>query len=669
MFKAIKFGSKNYSEIIICLLFFGCSLLVWPSLLEIGFLPRMLFLLFELLVICIYLFQTNSFLPKPNLTLIAYTLLVIWSFTGFTQSINISELVFGLTKIICGFLTFYLLLTLFGNSPNLKDRLAAYMPAVFLVIIIVNTPVVIWQAYSAEVLSFKESDLKALTGLMSNKNLGAEYFSLLIPFFLFYKTESRFEFLIRWGIPVFIIVFSILLQCRAAFFSAIIALLISVVILISVENRNKRVLFYLVTGFGLIAISFIAINFFSENKVYSLFAEIVNPHKGTGGVRITNWTIALKQMQEHPISGLGLENWKIDFPKYGYRQNGYIFNHRLLNDFFTIGTETGIPGLLLFIILILSPIISFLTIKTLSSSYLHKVAFVVIITYAIIAFFNFPKDRVEHFLLLNFSIALLCPFNASKIKFGNGVLAFFVVIILLGSYITLNRLNSEYNLNKALAFRQQGKWSQVIRFINKAENPFYSLDYSTTPIVWYRGLAYFMQGNQKQARLDFESAYKQHPNHVQVLSNYATMLELDGLHREAEALYKQLIHIAPRFWEAHENYGILLFNQKRYEEGFALFDTRRKKSKQPRYWMVGFNLSKEYWKSLNQEYDMLINAGKTNEADLVAAKLQSVFSKVVSLNFFYAQSLYNRGQEDEAYLVASQSPDKGQKFFKFLKEN
>ncbi len=654
----MKFQFPKLPEILLLLLLLGCSLLVWTALLDISFLPRFSFLFLMLLVINGYFFSIKASVSQINPTTLIYASFILLASFVTVNALNPAESIFGITKLLSGFLTYFILLHLFGNTPTLKDNISRSAPFLFLGVIIVNSLVIAAQISDKGMFSMKEKDLLDLSGLMSNKNLGAEFFSMLIPFFAFYKAQSKMETLLKWGMPLLIILFSIVMQARGAFLAAIAGCAICFVFEWK-SNAGKLVVFRnLAIAVVIVGISFLVIDYFSSNQVSKLFAEIFKPKLGTGNTRLNNWFIGLKQIQEHPFLGLGLENWKIDFPKYGYKQAAKTFASHPLNDFISIATETGLFGLMLFIALLLFPLYHFITAKSEHVSPLEKIAFTLLIIYGVVACFNFPKDRMEHFLMFNFCLAVLSPFKISNTKWNSQVFIMFGLLISGGLYIAQQRISAEYNLAKALKYRQQNNWGKVIKYIDKAENPYYSLDISTSPVVWYRGVAAFTLGNSSQARLDFETAYRQHPNHTQVMSNQAAMLELDGKHTDAETLYKNLIKMSPIFWEAYENYAILLYNQKRYEEALRLLIPYKRKGKARRYQMIRYNLSAAYWNSLSQESGKLKQEGKTAEAKQIDKKLQELLPQYAIVYEKYARLLFKEGRYSDAYSVAFQSPDK-----------
>ena len=79
------------------------------------------------------------------------------------------------------------------------------------------------------------------------------------------------------------------------------------------------------------------------------------------GVRLSSWERTMKLIREHPLFGVGTGNWKIAVLKYENQERSdfhyMLKNH---NDFAEITAETGLPGGLLFVSVIILIMFSFI---------------------------------------------------------------------------------------------------------------------------------------------------------------------------------------------------------------------------------------------------------------------------------------------------------------------
>ena len=98
---------------------------------------------------------------------------------------------------------------------------------------------------------------------------------------------------------------------------------------------------------------------------------------------------------------------------------------------------------------------------------------------------------------------------------------------------------------------------------------FYDIDNTSTPLLWYRGVAYFSLKNYELALKDFKQAYQINPNHIHVLNNLGTTYQLIGNSELAKLYYKQAIKVNPTFKEVRVNLSAILFNEKKYDEALS----------------------------------------------------------------------------------------------------
>ena len=105
----------------------------------------------------------------------------------------------------------------------------------------------------------------------------------------------------------------------------------------------------------------------------------------------------------------------------------------------------------------------------------------VLIGYFIISFFSFPKERIFHQVLLSFFLAYSASITMdvgkfhevikiAKNRFIIPVMAFILFSsIIFGAF----RMKGEYHVKRALFFRANQQWHQVIEEIDKGLTPFY----------------------------------------------------------------------------------------------------------------------------------------------------------------------------------------------------
>ena len=231
----------------------------------------------------------------------------------------------------------------------------------------------------------------------------------------------------------------------------------------------------------------------------------------------------------HPILGVGAGNWKISLPRYGvgnllngsYTSMSYI-EIRPYNDFLQVFSETGILGFLFYGgIFLLCAIVAM---RQLSGQNIRRNGLVaitlmpVLFGFAIISFFDFPKERVEHLVLMGILLASCATLGRSTRTLSSvsyrliamSILLVSTGCIILGGY----RLNGDIHTIRMRSAMYTGDWKSVITESDKAFSPLYTLEPTSTPLHWYRGAANFHLGNIGNALSDYLQARRNNPNHI-----------------------------------------------------------------------------------------------------------------------------------------------------------
>lgn len=307
---------------------------------------------------------------------------------------------------------------------------------------------------------------------------------------------------------------------------------------------------------------------------------------GSGGERIELWKKSLKVFKENPLLGTGIGSWKIEVLKYGHKgletENNKTFHQRPHNDFIWILAEQGIVGLAAYLLLVAIVLYNIIRkLKNTTDPQLRLFYFscqYTYIGYLIFSFFSFPKERMEHNVILMFVFAIvLMSDNLNKGSNGkaNIVHLVFVLALLLNLFalnVGIKRFTSEVHMQKAYTARAESNWQKVVDEIAKAENENYTIDPMCTPLKWYSGSAYYNMGNQEKAFDDFYSSYLVNPNHVHVLNNLGTAYEIKGEHDKAINMYQRALVISPGFRDSELNLSATFYNAAKKDDAFIVFN-------------------------------------------------------------------------------------------------
>ena len=283
--------------------------------------------------------------------------------------------------------------------------------------------------------------------------------------------------------------------------------------------------------------------------------------------RFVLWQLSLRMAVENPLIGVGSGQWAIVRPHYGEFEKIEMDGDRFIeiqfqrphNDYVWVLAENGVFGILAYIAIFIILAVYALKIAVKSKEADHKIFSLLMLFgltgYMVIAFFAFPKERVVHtvFLML-IAAAIVAVYHKTfpkrriishrKILFCN---IFFLGLLIVAGFVGYTRMQSDIHTKNGLQARQQGDWHRVISEMGQAYSPFYSVDPTATPLMWYRGMAHYELGLIEKARIDFNKAYGDHPNHVHVLNNLATCHALLNDTNSAFKYFIRMLETFPRF--------------------------------------------------------------------------------------------------------------------------
>ena len=420
----------------------------------------------------------------------------------------------------------------------------------------------------------KNRAFDSIAGSMGHKNLLSSIQFLLLPVLIYNLSNLNriIKILSVFSLCLAIIIF-FQTQSRAVLGAIIISSIIYLFITkISITYLKKIFVFTLALFIS--AYAFL----FSLDRLEVFKKEITKSIDFSSSQRFSLYKSSINLIADNFIFGVGPGNWRIKIWEYGLYNNtfGDSFAQRPHNDFLWIFSEGGfIAGLsyiLLFLILLKD---SFWLFKNSNNPVFFKLLFCMFIGYSFISMFDFPFERISHLIIFFVFVSIII---SSKIKLNHNdtfkistsLIFFYSLTTLFIIYIGYVRYNSEIHSNNAIKLKQKGNWSYVVKAIDKAYSKmFYEIDNTSTPLLWYRGVAYFSTKNYELALRDFKNAYNVNPNHIHVLNNLATTYQLIGNTMSAKLYYDKAIKVNPSFKEARVNLSAILYNEKKYNEALS----------------------------------------------------------------------------------------------------
>jgi len=112
----------------------------------------------------------------------------------------------------------------------------------------------------------------------------------------------------------------------------------------------------------------------------------------------------------------------------------------------------------------------------------------------------------------------------------------------------------------------------MVREANKAYSIIYPMDLSSTPLSWYKGMAYFNSGLINDAIREYEMALRINPNQLRLLNDIASAYEHNDQLSQAVFYYRKAIAISPFFIEANLNLSATYFNSNNIDSSFYYID-------------------------------------------------------------------------------------------------
>ncbi len=445
-----------------------------------------------------------------------------------------------------------------------------------------------------------------LTATFANKNIFAEVLAVLLPFQVYSLSRLERPWKVAAALNTVLSVFLIVMSLsRSAWVSLAMGLLMAGVFLLIRSDRKKFRKFLSVRTFMLILISLAVLggsvllleNKSGEQVFRKQVHNLLHPGYGSARDRLLLWEKTLEMSLEDPVFGKGLGSWKIAVMEQGNEglksADNLTFYQRPHNDFLWILSEQGGIALLLFILLAGMALLSLVRHSGPDGFEWNMAVFTATVIYLGLSLFAFPKERTEH--LLFFSVFLASGLAAGDkgrpaLPAGPAIRtlpAVFLLILLPAALVTgIIRYRSEGYTRKALLARDRQQWKQSLRYLERANNPLYRFDPTSTPLSWYEGMAWYNLGEQGRAMECFTDAWERCPWHPHVLNNLAGSYAIRGDNSQAVRYYSEAVRVSPHFDDAWLNLAAVEYNSGHFTAAYRALrrvDTAFSSEQYPQY--------------------------------------------------------------------------------------
>lgn len=610
-----------------------------------------------------------------NILLLRSSLLFICFLFVFYTGIHLlwgnvySDSIFDWLKNVSYFLLLFFLIQLYSYN-ELKNGLPVYLSLLGIVLTTLGAAE-IFQLVQSGKLSIPLSTYQVKT-VFGHRNLYAQILFLSFPFQVYqvFAAKNRFLKILQVVFAVVTLFLLIILSNRAVWFALVAGF--GLVIIFDFWRKKKKITspvfkvgnlkFLSIFLFVTILLSGFFFTYFTRtSEAEEHFSNIIKFEKGSGKDRLELWERTLKIIEEKPIFGCGAANWKIEMLKYGSKglvsENNITFYQRPHNDFLWIFSEFGILGGLLYLFAFLWAFASLIsrikTVKDRSNVLFNYAILYSLIGITIFSFFSFPHERIVHNILLSlfFAVIIVGHYKDKTLisipKQGLFKMVFFSIsALLLFVSITFGyqRFISESHTKKALIAKMENRHSTVINEINKANSPFYQMDPLSTPLSWYKGLAWYQIGQTDSAAVYLQKAKQLNPYHVHVLNNLASAYARKGETNQAVKTYKEALNIYPDFEEASLNLCAVYYNAGQTDNAFAVLKEIDINSQNPKYkTFLAIVLKSIIIKILKEEGKQEMTASLPDDEEWYYQQyILSVSEKVLIKNLIFKANVFSK---------------------------
>ena len=434
-----------------------------------------------------------------------------------------------------------------------------------------------------------ELDSRFPTGTHANSNLyglALVYsFPFLVHAILLHKGFWRYASALTLAISLFMIYDSGSRSAVSTIFLSLVVLLVVLLIRAS-ANKQRRKRIILIT-LPLIMVALYAMGHIWGKKAVSLQFSlmwqeqpVLYPNSPSLDHRMVLWNKSFQMLGEHPVTGVGAGNWKLNIQQYGFNAYGdggdYGLNvpQRAHNEFLEIANEGGVLALLALVLLFGMAIRQSLRLAFDQDRQIFIRGSLLLnfwIGYLLSCFFNFPLERPFHLLLFAFGLAV--TFSGT----GRGpsrwkVPGFAVVIpgvVICGALIWFSsfKIGGELKFKEVKQLQQAQEWQALLDASDGYENWYTPVDPETgLPLPWYRSLGAFGTGQLELGLQESKMASEITPFHLGVRVNLAAAFHLNRQFPEAISTYEALLETFPDYHEGRLNLSLSCFEAGQFEQ-------------------------------------------------------------------------------------------------------
>ena len=589
--------SIRLGSLILCILCASIPIFMLTSVYNYALLPKRILLQFGLLIIAILWWldcqnkKTDFFQSPLYLPLGIYFIFAIISIAQATNTITaITELAHQLTFLFLFVLTYH---TFRLESLPTFLRICA-------IVGIVVSALGILEARGIDATWFPISNGRP-SATFAYRNFAAAYLIMSLPFTILLCLQAKKNTDIPLGILASTMMFTFLIytRTRGAWVGFLCAMFITLLIAGFSKWRWQTPFFFTnplwknTTNKAILALSILIMAILitlppkiatshsraideSKLELSDAFAFATTPQADRG--RRTLWAHTASMIKNHPIGGVGLNNWQYLYPQYdkGEMVGSDSAPQRPHNDWLWIASEMGIPALLVYLWFLAT--IAFIVIHILKNTKnkAHALCTLAIIT-SMLAMLghgqvSFPRERIETNFLFWFGLGLLAHITTHtqktksipNLQWGISLIP---LLLILCTGLTYCHVQFDRHYLRAMEYHAGNQHQGTIAESSQA----LKWGAFTHQIFLLQGNGYRHTGQPQHA----ENAYRQglvyHPNSAQLYKAVGTAQALQQNFDQAQKSYTKALAIYPNYAQVYNDLGNIYQQQEEFSKAISAY--------------------------------------------------------------------------------------------------
>ncbi len=539
--------------------------------------------LFVAIILGISIFKKSSTFFRISIPALLLGAYVLWQLISIIWAFNFAEALFSSSTSLLLFASFFIAQLVLNERAENEEIIyyAACISAVGLCLLG-------WYEFFSLSDISKQSNVYDVKGFASHKNLFILQLFLHLPLVIIAGMKAKG--ILRYAISGLVVLCTLLmfsLLARAFLLGFVATILVASILFFLTRGDQKKAIPWkpILIGASITIVGLFALYSTRSNvdllKRYDVtkFANSRNAKE-----RLALWGNSVEMIKDNPVLGCGAGNWDIFYVSKGIGDITRLSNEKLMvsrphNDYIWITAETGLVGIGLYLAMILSVYFTGLIGVFKSNNTVRKDRLIVLIAfftgYLIIAFFDFPKERIELNFLLALLIALICynafkinenqfafTLDGKKLKMLSGLFLLSMVFLM---YFAWNRYLGEQFLKKIVKLSNSKNYSAVTALHKNSKNVFYNITPNEMTIPYYICYAYFKLENRKKVVEVCQESLDCSPHNIKSIQLIAAAYASDGAYETAVEYFQKSYDINPTNEEVERGLIISLYNSKQYD--------------------------------------------------------------------------------------------------------